>query len=251
MNTVVPAPVNLASPLAWLAAGWRDLWATPLTSLAHGLLCAAFGALLVVLAGHRFWVLVGAFSGFMLVAPVIATGLYAMSRARELGRTSGAARVAGIWGSFDRRLVLFGLGLAAAGTGWVFTSAALITAFAGAPIRAPIDFVRQVMLAPGAFGLFEVWLLMGGLLAAPVFASSVIAMPLLVDRRDASVRDAIVASWNAVVEQPGPCALWAALIMGLVGIGLATALVGLIVVVPWLGHASWHAYRALAPRVIA
>ncbi len=236
-----PAPVDLAAPFAWLAAGWRDLWAAPLASLAHGLLCAAFGALLIALARDRFWVLAGAFSGFLLVAPVIATGLYAMSRAREQGRASGVARVAGIWGSFDRRLVLFGLGLAAAGTGWVFTSAALITVFAGAPIRAPIDFVRQVMLAPGAFGLFEVWLLMGGLLAAPVFASSVIAMPLLVDRRDASVGDAILASWQAVVEQPGPCALWAALIMGLVGLGLATALVGLVIVVPWLGHASWHA----------
>jgi uncharacterized membrane protein len=250
MNPPPPA-VTLAAPFGWLAAGWRDLWATPLTSLAHGVLCAAFGALLFKLAHDRFWVLAGAFSGFLLVAPVLATGLYAMSRARELGRASGVARVASIWGSFDRRLVLFGLGLAAAGTGWVFTSAALITGFAGVPIRAPIDFVRHVMLAPGVFGLFEVWLLMGGLLAAPVFASSVVAMPLLVDRREAGVGDAIVASWRAVVEYPGPCALWATLIMGLVGLGLATALFGLVLIVPWLGHASWHAYRALAPELSA
>ncbi|MEN9544865.1 MAG: hypothetical protein RLZZ598_1698 [Pseudomonadota bacterium] len=247
MNPPPPA-ATLASPFGWLAAGWRDLRATPLASLAHGVLCAAFGALLFRLAHDRFWVLVGAFSGFLLVAPVLATGLYAMSRARELGRVSGVARVAGIWGSLDRRLVFFGLGLAAAGTGWVFTSAALITAFADLPIRAPIDFVRHVMLAPGVFGLFEVWLLMGGLLVAPVFASSVVAMPLLVDRLEARVGDAIVASWRAVVEAPGVCALWAALIMGLVGLGLATALLGLIVIVPWLGHASWHAYRELTPR---
>ena len=85
---------------------------------------------------------------------------------------------------------------------------------------------------------------MGGVLAAPIFASSVVAMPLLLDRR-ASVLQAVLTSWRVVLANPGPMAVWAALIMLLVLVGFATAMLGLIVVVPVLGHASWHAYRSL------
>jgi uncharacterized membrane protein len=137
--------------------------------------------------------------------------------------------------------VHFGLLLAFAGTGWVLTSASLVTAFAGAPIERPLDFLRLIVLAPDSW-LFEIWLVLGALLAAPVFASSVIAIPLLLDRRG-SVLQAVLASWRAVMASPGPLALWAALIMALTTFGMATLLLGLVVVVPWLAHASWHAYR--------
>jgi uncharacterized membrane protein len=81
-------------------------------------------------------------------------------------------------------------------------------------------------------------------MAAPMFASSVIAMPLLLDRR-VNVMQAVLASWQAVLTNPIPMALWAALIMGLTALGLVTLLAGLVFVLPLLGHASWHAYRDL------
>ena len=81
-------------------------------------------------------------------------------------------------------------------------------------------------------------------MAAPLFASSVVSMPLLLDRR-VDVLQAVLTSWQTVLQNPGALALWAALIMGLTLLGMATALLGLIVILPWLGHASWHAYRAL------
>lgn len=81
-------------------------------------------------------------------------------------------------------------------------------------------------------------------MAAPLFASSVIAMPLLLDRR-VNVLQAVLASWQTVLTNPLPLALWAALIMGLTLLGLATLLIGLVFVLPLLGHASWHAYRDL------
>jgi len=90
--------------------------------------------------------------------------------------------------------------------------------------------------------LFEAWLALGGVLAAPVFASSVITLPLLLDRR-IGVLDAVLTSWRAVLENPLPLALWAGLIMVLTTLGLIPLLLGLVVVVPLLGHASWHAYR--------
>ena len=125
----------------------------------------------------------------------------------------------------------------------VLTSAALITLMAPQPVNTPQDFLRHVVLAPHHY-LFELWLTMGGLLAAPIFASSVVAMPLLLDRR-VNVLQAVLASWQAVLTNPVPLALWAALIMGLSVLGLGTLLVGLVFVLPLLGHASWHAYRDL------
>ena len=219
-------------------------------SVLHGLLPAAFGGLLVLLARDRFWLLAGAFSGFLVVAPVLATSLYAMSRALERGEPVNLQLVIKTWTDWQHSryavrggywsLVRFGLLLALAGTGWVLTSAALITLLAAEPINTPVDFLRHVVLSPGHY-VFELWLTLGGLLAAPIFASSVVAMPLLLDRR-VDVLQAVLASWQAVLTNPVTLAFWAALIMLLTLLGLGTLLLGLVVVLPVLGHASWHAY---------
>ncbi len=229
-------------PLGWLAAGWRDFMRCPVPGLLHGAALAAFGAALFWIARDRFWGLAGAFSGFLLVSPVLATGLYAISRSLGRGESPTLATALRAWWP-ERRLVSFGLLLALAGTGWVLTSAALITRFAGAPVNNPADFVRVVLLAEQGH-LFEIWMALGGVLAAPVFASSVIAIPLLLDR-EISVLAAVFTSWRVVMDNPVPMAVWAALIMLLTLAGMATLLLGLLVVVPWLGHASWHAYRDL------
>lgn len=231
--------------LQWLRRGWADLRQCPAPGLLHGLATASFAALLIAFARDRFWLLAGAFSGFLLVAPVIATGLYQVSRLLESGRSPGWREVLSVWRPHDRRLVTFGLLLALAGTAWVLTSASLITWFAGAPVRNPQDFLRLVVLDERSM-LFEIWLALGGVLAAPMFASSVVAIPLLLDRR-VSVQAAVITSWRAVAQNPGPLALWAALLMTLTLVGMAALLLGLIPVVPWLAHASWHAYRDLVP----
>lgn len=134
-------------------------------------------------------------------------------------------------------------GLALAGTGWVPTSAALVTGLAPAALDKPLDFIRGVVLADGP-PLFELWLALGAFLAAPVFASSVVAIPLLLDR-PVGLLGAVLTSWRVVQTHPLPMALWAALLMGLTVVGMATALLGLVVIAPWLAHASWHAYRDL------
>ena len=81
-------------------------------------------------------------------------------------------------------------------------------------------------------------------MAAPMFASSAIALPLLLDRR-LSVLDAVITSWQTVLANPIPMAWWACLIMGFSMLGILSALLGLVFVVPMLGHATWHAYRDL------
>lgn len=230
-------------PLRWLVRGWADLWRAPLPGLAHGLVVVAFGLLLALLAHDRFWLLAGAFSGFLLVAPLAATGLYAISRALARGEPATLATALRAWYPDDGRLVLFGVLLAFAGTGWVVTSAGLVTGFAPGPIGKPEDFLRQVVMADSGW-LFEVWLLLGALLAAPVFASSVVAIPLLLDRR-IGILAAVLTSWRTVLENPLPMAVWALLLMGLTLVAMLPALLGLLLAVPWLAHASWHAYSDL------
>ncbi|OYU27548.1 MAG: hypothetical protein CFE41_10650 [Burkholderiales bacterium PBB2] len=236
-------PIPALRPLGWLARGWRDMWRCPGASLAHGLAMAIAGAVIVLLARHHFWLLAGAFSGFLLVAPILATGLYVISRDLELGRSPNLHTVLHTWWPRDGRLVVFGVLLAFAGTGWVMTSASLITGFSGHAIREPIDFIRHVVLNEDSH-LFEAWLALGALLAAPVFASTLVAVPLLLDR-DIGVLGAVFTSWRVVMEYPAPVALWAAIIMLLTLLGMASFMVGLVLVVPLLGHASWHAYRDL------
>ena len=188
------------------------------------------------------------------MAPILATSLYAMSRALERREPVGWPLVLKTWlnwrdGDFVKwgdehwNLVRFGILLAAAGTAWVVLSAMLIQLLAMAPIAAPRDFLAHVVLAPTGY-LFEMWMVMGGILVAPIFASTVVTIPLLLDRR-VRVAQAIAASWQVVVANPIAMAFWGAIIMGLILVGLSLMLVGLVIVVPLLGHASWHAYRDL------
>jgi uncharacterized membrane protein len=246
--------VDLAQPVQWLARGWRDLWRSGWVSLLHGVLMALGGALMFGLAREHFWFLAGAFSGFLLVAPILATSLYALSCALERGEPTGMAIVLRTWlnwhdgaiqpwGHTHWRLVQFGVLLAAAGTAWVLVSAALITLLAPATIDTPRAFIEHVVLAKQGY-LFELWLALGGVLVAPIFASTVVTIPLLLDRQ-VSIPVAVASSWQVIFANPIPMALWGAIIMVLTLLGFASALVGLVLVLPWLGHASWHAYRDL------
>ena len=253
-SRAIARTVELTQPLQWLAKAWHDLARCGWISLLHGVVIALAGALMFWVARDRFWFMAGAFSGFLLVGPVLATSLYALSRGLERGEKPSLAKVLSTWfnwkdgrlqtwGDAQWRLVQFGLLLALAGTAWVLLSAALITWLAPVPIPTPQAFIEHVVLAKEGL-LFELWLVLGGALVAPIFASTVVTIPLLLDRQ-LSLAQAVAASWQVIFANPVSMAFWGALIMLLTLLGFATALLGLVLVVPVLGHASWHAYRDL------
>ena len=246
--------ISLLQPLQWLALAWRDMARCGWISFAHGLVLALLGWLILLLAHDKFWLLAGAFSGFLVIAPVLATSLYALSRALERGEQANLKLVLKVWSSWQQShankwgndywsLVQFGSLLALAALGWMLTSAAFVTLFTPVPVNSPLEFVRHVILAEDGF-VFELWLGLGGLLAAPMFASSAVSIPLLLDRR-VTLMQAVLTSWRAVLENPAPMAFWAFLIMAFTLLGFASLLLGLIAIMPMLGHASWHAYRDL------
>ena len=239
--------------MVWLSRALQDISNAPLISLAHGLALILIGAAILTLGHNRFWLMAGALSGFLVVGPLVATSLYAVSRAIERGEVADWGLIRRTWTQWQSChatgrggywcMVRFGALLALAATGWVLISASLITVMSPVRVQTLQDFIVHVVLARDG-QLFVQWMALGSFLAAPIFASSVVAMPLMLDRR-VTVRQAVLTSWSVVLANPGPMALWAALIVMLTLLGLGSYLLGLVIVMPLLGHASWHAYRDL------
>lgn len=233
--------VPFARPFRWLALGWRDFRRAFAPSVLHGLLVAGGGWAILALATVFWPLLPGALSGFVLVGPILATGLYELSRRMALGERPTLAHALAAWRRGTRPLVWLGLILMVAGTLWVLVSVVLVALFVKAPITGLADFVRYVVLSEGS-NLFPVWVALGGIGAALVFAVTVVSAPLLLDR-DVDLLSAIATSVRAVSESPHAMALWAILIVIAIALSVATLMIGFVVAVPVIGHASWHAYR--------
>jgi uncharacterized membrane protein len=131
-----------------------------------------------------------------------------------------------------------------AGTAWQVLSLVIVAMLYKGSAMQPLAVVVEILRDPQYTGLFLAYLGIGGIVAAFVFALSVVSVPMLLDRK-CDLLQAMQASIAAVAENPLPLALWATLIMILTAAGFATGLLGFIVVMPLLGHASWHAYRDL------
>ena len=233
--------VPLTQPLRWLALGLYDLKRALWPSLFHGLVVAAGGWAIFAITTKVWYLLPGAFSGFVLVGPILATGLYELSRRLAAGEPATLRDAARAWSRGTRPLVRLGLLLALAATGWVLVSAVLIALFVQVPITGVESFVRHVVLSQSS-NLFYVWVLLGGVGAALIFAGTVVSAPLLLDR-EIDLTSAVLTSMRAVGANPLAMALYATIIMLASLISLLSLMLGFVVAVPVIGHASWHAYR--------
>ncbi len=242
----VPAvrTVEALRPLRWLARGWRDLRRTGLASLVYGLALALAGAAVVWLAGSRPYLVTALYSGFLLVAPFLLIGVYDLSRQLEHGGALDARRALGAWRANADSIGLFGLGLVFVLISWERISAILFALLYGGELASLETLVQQMVFSPDYRTLLVAYVGIGGALAVLVFAVSAVSVPMLLDRNP-DVATAIATSLRAVARNLVPMAIWAALIVVLTVIGFATLFLGLIVVLPWLGHATWHAYRDL------
>ena len=217
----------------------------------HGLIVAVMSLVIVEIA-LLFWPLLpGAVSGFLVVGPILATGLYALSRQQEQGQPSSLGHALYAWRCASRCLLRFGLLLVLVATAWVLLSVTLFHFFVDAEIDTPLDFLRYVFQQDDS--IFMLWAVLAGLVAAVTFAVSVVSVPLLVER-DVNTPMALRTSVRAVSENPVPMVLWALFILVATGFSVATFMVGFIVIYPVIGHASWYVYRdvvdasGLAPR---
>jgi uncharacterized membrane protein len=236
--------IGISTPLEWLGKGWRDLWRQPAASLFYGVAIAVTGAAILGVTASLPYLFAAAITGFLLVAPMLAAGLYELSRRYLANEPATLVASMLAWKRNPSGLVSFGLLSILAGTAWQVISVVIVALFYKGTAMQPLEMIVEVLVNPRHYLMFFIYMCAGGLLAAVVFALSVVSMPMLVDRR-CELLCALTTSVNAVAENPLPLALWAVIIMLLTGLGFATALVGLIVVMPWLGHASFHAYKDL------
>jgi uncharacterized membrane protein len=236
--------IGFGAPLDWLRRGWKDLWRQPGASLFYGIAVAVTGAVILGVTAKLPYLFAAAITGFLLVSPMLAAGLYELSRRYLAGEPVTVYDSMKAWRRNPSCMIGFGLLSILAGTLWQVISAVIVAVFYKGPPLAPLDMIIQVLINPQHYLMFFVYMCAGGFLAAAVFALSVVSMPMLIDRR-CDLISALVTSVNAVAENPLPLAVWAVIIMLLTGLGFATALFGLVLVMPWLGHASFHAYRDL------
>ncbi len=242
----LPAPrqVPLDAPWSWLAAGWRDMWAIPGTSLTYGAVFAGAAALLALTlwsvgAQSMFLALAG---GFLLIGPLVAVGLYEASRRLAKGEVVRIGDVTSAGLGASGQLAFYGAVLLFVFMVWLQLAILLLMLFLGGTSPPPADqFVQALLFTPRGLGLLVAGSIVGGLIASLVFSMSVVAVPMLM-RKQVDAVTAARASIAAVARNPKPMALWAALIVVIMGAGFVTLLAGLVVAFPLIGHATWHAY---------
>ena len=229
-----------------LQRGWEDFKAVPSHAIVLCIIYPVLG-LMLARAVHGYSVLPLLFplaAGFALLGPFAALGLYEMSRRRERGEQATAWDAIEVVRSPSFGAML-GLGvlLLALFVTWVATAQAIyIAAFGYAGASGVSDFAERVLTTPQGWWLIVVGCGVGFLFALVALCISVVSFPLMLDRH-AGAGDAMVTSLRAVARNPVPMAAWGLIVALLLVAGSLPAFLGLAVVIPLLGHATWHLYR--------
>jgi len=239
--------VGLDRPLAWLKSSWLDVRANPVTSMTYGLLFALAGALVLIFSWSKPYLFTAAVSGFILIAPLLAGGLYEISRRQAEGKATTLYESLDGWRRNGQSMAMFGLLLTLVAIVWERTSAVIFALLVPGITPDLSTFILDVLLNPAFAGVTLAWFVVGGCLAMLVFAVSAVSIPMLIDR-DVDFVTAMITSLRATVLNPKVMALWAMLVVMLTLAGFATLLFGLALTMPLLGHASWHAYRDLVDK---
>lgn len=235
--------VGVLAPFTWVAAGWRDFRAHPPSSLFYGA-CFTLMAYLVVLVFRHASAYVSALvTGFFLVGPFLAMGLYDQSRRTERGEPTEVFHTFTAWVPNKASIGMFAVVLAVVLMLWARASLVVFALFYTQGMPHVEDFLTRMISLDNLEFIFA-YLCVGGFFAILVFAISVVSVPMMMDR-DTDGIVAVLTSLRACAANVPAMIVWALLIVLLVGVGFATWGVGLLVTVPVIGHATWHAYRAL------
>jgi uncharacterized membrane protein len=230
-----------------VAAGLRDFQAAPQYGLFFGGIYAVGGVLLVMAAASwgMLYLAYPLAAGFALIGPFVAVGLYEVSRRRETGEPLGWSAVLGAVAAQSRRelgwmafvtVFIFML--------WMYQVRLLLALFFGFQSFALRDFLATLLTTPEGWTFLLIGHVVGAVLSLVLFSLTVVSFPLLLDR-DIDFVTAMITSVRAVTTNPLPMIGWAAIIVVLLIAASAPFFAGLFVVLPVLGHTTWHLYRRL------
>lgn len=235
----------LRAPLDWLAAGWRDFAATRFRGALYGLAFALMGLAIATIFETRWQLTMGLTAGFFLLGPFVCTGLYELSRQRERGEAADLTASLGCWQRNLGAIGFFAAILTFLMIVWARVSVVLF-ALASTTDFPTMRSVLSQIVSPTNLEFLLLWSAVGFVFASLVFAISVVSVPLMLDRRTDTMMS-VFASARALATNPAPVYLWALLIVAIIGTSLLLGFWPLVVTAPIIGHATWHAYRALVP----
>ncbi|AYH44893.1 DUF2189 domain-containing protein [Azoarcus sp. DN11] len=235
--------VDAGAPVRWIGRGIRDFRACPVPSLFYGFCFAAMGLIVTMVFEHAYAYTAAMTSGFLLLGPFLAMGLYEISRQHEQGQACALLPTFTVWRRNAGNIGIFAVVLGVIFLVWARASLVIFALFYTNELPNLSGLLSQLVTLENLEFLL-VYFSVGLMFACIVFAASVISVPLMLDR-DQDAITSMLASIAALARNPGAMLVWASIIVVLTLIGFLSFHLGLVVVMPVVGHASWHAYRDL------
>jgi uncharacterized membrane protein len=244
-SSSIPQPrvVSAGAPFTWLAKGAADLRDCPVPALFYGACFALMGYVIHWVFDRAYEYTFAFAGGFMLVGPYVAIGLYDIARRRELGEPCRLAPTLTAWRANVGAIGVYAMILTVILLVWARASLVTVALFYSGGMPTIHGFIEQITNLEN-IDFIAAYMVEGGLFATLVFCTSAVSIPLMLHRRQDAVT-AVIASFLAGARNPVAMLLWGLLIVALALFGFATAFVGLIVTMPLVGLATWHAYREL------
>lgn len=238
------ADLSMVEPFTWVKKGWQDFTRHPKPGLFYGFAFFVMGhALWAVFKSAPAYVMALS-AGFLLMGPFLCLGLYHASRCIERGERPSLRASLLAWTPTKGAMGIFAGVLLILEMLWGRASL-IVFAVTFNTVPSAENTLTQ-LLDPENIGFLATYTVVGGAFAGLIFVSSVIAIPMIMDRQVDAV-SAGLTSIRACVQNPGVMLLWGALITTLIGLSMVPYFVGLLVAGPVIGHATWHAYRAIVP----
>lgn len=237
--------VGVLRPLVWLQLGWRDVWAAPRASLFYGLCFATMGWLLNIILANAPEYLSALSCGFLLVGPLLALGLYDISRRIENEKSGMLGSIFSMRGRWSN-IGILALVLAVIMMVWARASLIVFALFYNKGMPTMQGFLSHLFSLENV-EFIAVYGCIGFIFASIVFAISWVSIPLMLDRDTDAITAMIISTVALFVNVP-VTVVWALSIVGLTLFGLLTWNIGLIIAMPVVGHATWHAYREVVAR---
>jgi uncharacterized membrane protein len=235
--------VPASRPFIWLARGWDDLMHHRWASLAYGVLVAAIGMITIAYERHPYF-LAAVISGFLLIGPIMTAGICELSRCQDQGEDTSFQHSLLALGQRRPALLSFASVLFLIAAAWFAVSTSILQGNPGTAAPGIESTVWGDVMAQLNRTQLQAYIVCGAILAVAVFLLSAITVPMIVDRH-VSASTAMRMSMKVCFRDAPAMLVWGALIVVLTTIGFLTSLIGMVVLFPLMGHATWYAYRDL------